>query len=250
MINHYRTSLLNINGNNWPGLQYPGEELVDPSFRGKKLPTHISTVRRIMLGEAPDRAYLNYRLRQLTTLWHDSILHEAATDLDSRLTYWPNKYASDMSSYGSVSVDAINSQVIPNFSYFKTPEADDKQGRAEFIYELSVSGDTCQLTDEKTKQSTVINKSGSYFNLGNNILISIGNGNWRVVSYGIPKKDLGEVLVDCDLIKNSEVEFLLFLDNPSLKEVWKSSDFLPERLGALSLALAIEMSKLTEVKVI
>lgn len=250
MINHYRTSLLNISGTNWPGLQYPGEELVDASFKEKKLPTHIATARRLLLGERPDRAYLNYRLRQLTTMWHDSMLHQASIDLDSRLTYWPSKYASSMSGYGVVSLDSINDQVTPNFSYFKAPEADDNHGRSEFIYEVSVEDGICSLIDEKTKETRTISKSGSYFDLGNSILVNVENGSWRIVAYGRPKKDIGEVLVDCDLIRNSEVELLLFMDSPSLKEIWKSSDFLPERLGALSLTLAIEMSKLTEVKVV
>ena len=243
MINHYRTALLNISGTNWPGLQYPGEELVDTLFASRSLPSYLVTVRRIIFGEAPDRAYLNYRLRQITTLWHDSILKDAALEDDSRLTYWPNKYAADMSKFGTLTVEPINSSVKPDYSYSKIPHADDKNGRAEFIYEINVDNGVCTLVDETAKRTSVINISGSYYNLGNNVRLTIGNGNWRVNIFGKPQKDLGQILLDCDLIKDSDVELLLFKDNQALKNVWKTSEFLPERLGAISLALAKEIAK-------
>ena len=249
MINHYRTILLNIDGTNSPGLSYPGEELIDIDFKSKKLPTHLSTVRRLLFGENPDRAYLNYRLKQYTTLWHDSILHEATLDDDPRLTYWPLKYSADMSKFGTVSVEGINTQDDISYSYLKTPTADDRAGRAEFIYEISVVGDSCVIKDEKTKENKVVYKSGSYFDLGNDIRLVIDNGHWRVTAFASPAKDLGDILADCNLLRNSEVEFLLFLNNMSLKDLWTTSEFLPERLGAISLALAIEMNKLYEAKV-
>ena len=243
MINHYRTALLNISGSNSPGLQYPGEELVDALFAARSLPSHLITMRRLIFGEAPDRAYMNYRLRQITTLWHDSILNEAALEEDSRITYWPNKYAANMSKFGTLEVTPINSQITPDYSYSRTPHADDKNGRAEFLYEINVNNGVCTLVDETTKHTRTINISGSYYDLGNNVRLTIGNGSWRVVIFGKPQKDLGQILLDCDLIKDSDVELLLFKDNESLKNLWRTSEFLPERLGAVSLALAKEISK-------
>jgi hypothetical protein len=250
MINHYRTALLNISGDNWPGLEYPGEELVDTLFASRPLPSHVRVVRGLIFGENPDRAYLNYRLKQITTLWHDSILNEAATDVDSRITYWPLKFSSDMSSFGTLKVDSINGSVIPDYSYNPTPYADDRNGRAEFIYELNVTGDSAIVVDEFTKKTRTISKTGNYFDLGYNARLTIGNGSWRVVIFGRPQKDLGQILVDCDLIRNSDVELLLFQGKSSLKELWKTSEFLPERLGALSLALAIEISGIPVIKTI
>ena len=238
MINHYRTALLNISGNNWPGLAYPGEELVDTLFASRPLPSYAKAVRGLIFGENPDRAYLNYRLKQITTLWHDSILEDSALEADSRVTYWPIKYSANMNEFGSIKVSSINGIDKPDYSYISTPHADDKNGRSEFIYELNVSSGSCTITDEKTKQVRTINKTGGYFDLGYNSKLSIGNGNWRVVIYGKPQKDLGQILLDCDLIRNSDVELLLFADKSNLKELWKTSEFLPERLGSLSLALA------------
>ena len=241
MINHYRTALLNISGSNWPGLEFPGEELVDTNFATRTLPYYLNTVRRLIFGESPDRAYINYRLRQITTLWHDSILNEVVTDQDPRITYWPNQFAADMSSFGSLKVESLNNTAAPDYSSLRTPTADDNLGRAQFIYELSINNGVCTAVDELTKQTRTINISGSYYDLGNNIRLVIGNGSWRLTAYGIPQKDLGQILVDCDLIRDSDIELLLFANNKELKDLWKTSEFLPERLGALSLALAKEI---------
>lgn len=250
MINRYRTSLLNISGDNWPGLSYPGEELVDFLFAERELPSHLRTVRSLILGENPDRAYLNYRLKQITTLWHDSILDSYVSERDSRTTYWPLKFSADMSMFGTMKVENINNSSAPDYSYFSTPYADDKNGRAEFIYELAVSGDTCVVVDERNKKTRTISKSGSFFDLGYNAKFSIGNGNFRVVIFGKPQKDLGQILVDCDLILNSDIELLLFKDESSLKQIWRTSEFLPERLGALSLALAKSIYETPVIKTV
>lgn len=248
MINSYRTSLLNISGDNWPGLTYPGEELVDPLFAERKLPSYIRSVRSIIFGENPDRAYLNYRLKQITTLWHDSILNSYLSETDSRITYWPLKFSADMSMFGTMKVDYINSNSVPDYSYFSTPHADDKSGRAEFIYELAITGDTCVVLDERSKQTRTIVKSGSFFDLGYNAKLSIGSGNFRAVVFGKPQKDLGQILLDCDLILNSDIELLLFNNESSLKELWRTSEFLPERLGAISLALAKSILNIPVIK--
>lgn len=248
MINHYRTALLNISGSNWPGLAYPGEELVDTLFAARSLPSYAQTVRSLLFGENPDRAYLNYRLKQITTLWHDSILKDAALEADSRVTYWPLKYSANMDEFGSMNISSINGIDKPDYSFISTPYADDKNGRSEFIYELNINSSSCAITDEKTKQVRTINKTGGYFNLGYNAKLSIGSGSWRAVIYGRPQKDLGQILLDCDLIRNSDIELLLFKDKNDLKELWKTSEFLPERLGALSLALAKSISDTPVIK--
>jgi len=250
MINHYRTALLNIKGSNWPGLEYPGEELVDPLFSEKTLPYHLSTARRLIFGENPDRAYLNYRLKQITTLWHDSALNEAALDKDSRVTYWPLKFSAGMSAFGTVKMVGVNTESTPVFSYTGTPYADDKNGRSEFIYDITVTEDSCVAVDERSKLVTTIGRIGNDFNFGNNAKVRIANGNHRLSIIGRPQKDLGQILMDCDLISNSDVELLLFGGLGSLKEMWKTSEFLPERLGALSLALAIGMSNTPSIKTV
>lgn len=89
MINHLRTLLLNVDGSSRPETGYPGEEFVEPTFKATALTPALLTVRQALFGVAPDRALLNYRLRQLTTCVHATELGEYATALDSRVTYWP-----------------------------------------------------------------------------------------------------------------------------------------------------------------
>ena len=250
MINHYRTALLNISGSNWPGLEYPGEELIDPMFRQKPMSGYVSTVHRLIFGESPDRAYLNYRLRQLTTMWHDGDLHEAVIAKDSRLTYWPIQFASTMAGYGSVTVDGVNSAFAIDYSVFNVPTADDKLGRSQFILDLEVSGDACDVIDERTGDRYTIAASGSYFNLLNDIKLALGNGHYRATAFLKPAKDMGQVLADCEALIGSDVELQLFSGKEDLKQLWRRSDSLADKMGALSLALAIEMDKIELIKIL
>ena len=249
MINHYRTALLNISGSNWPGLEYPGEELVDPMFRQKPMSGYVSTVHRLIFGESPDRAYLNYRLRQLTTMWHDGDLHEAVTAKDSRLTYWPMQFASTMAGYGVVKVEGVNSIFAIDYAVFNVPTADDKLGRSQFILDLEVSGDTCSVTDERTGDRYTASSSGSYFNVLNDIKLSLGNGHYRAAAFLKPGKDIGQVLADCEALIGSDVELQLFSGKEDLKQLWRRSDSLADKMGALSLALSIEMDKIELIKI-
>ncbi len=250
MINHYRTALLNISGTNWPGLEYPGEELVDSSFKSKPLKGVISTVHRLVFGETPDRAYLNYRLRQLTTMWHDGILHEAATAKDSRITYWPLRFSSDMTFYGKLTVEGVNSELKPDFKVFGNPTADDTRGRSMFIIDATVAGSACTAVDECINQTRVIESSGSFFDFGNDIMIGLGDGHYRIQVAAKPPKDIGQVLADCEALIGSDVELQLFSKSKGLKELWKRSDLIADKLGALTLALAIELDNSDLIKLI
>lgn len=250
MINHYRTALLNISGDNWPGLEYPGEELVDPLFRQKPMAGPTSTVHRMIFGENPDRAYLNYRLRQLTTMWHDGLLHEAVTAKDDRLTYWPMKFASAMSGYGVVTIEGVNSNSLTSYSVLNVPLADDRLGRSQFILDLQVSGASCTVIDERTDLRYTVPASGGYFNLLNDIKVSVGGGHYRATAVLNPGKDMGQILADCEAVIGSDIELQLFAGKEDLKQLWRRSDFLADKMGALSLALAMEMDKIELIKIL
>ena len=63
MFNHIRTLLLNL-----PPVVaasgFPGEEIVPDTFQSLTLPGYLQTARAALFGTNPDRAMLNYRLRQ------------------------------------------------------------------------------------------------------------------------------------------------------------------------------------------
>lgn len=250
MINHYRTVLLNIPGDNWPGLPYPGEELVDPLFYQSDMPNYLSTVHRLIFGENPDRAYLNYRLRQITTMWHDGILHSTAIEKDSRLTYWPLQFAAGMSEYGKVKVETINGDAVPDYVVLTTPHADDRSGKAQFLYDLTISENSCYIVDEVSKNEYEIASSGTYLDLGYNLRIGVQKGHFRLEAIGVPQKDIGQVLVDCERIIGSTTELQLFTGKEDLKRLWRDSEFISDRLGALSLALAISLDGIGRIRIL
>lgn len=86
MINHGRTLLLNVTGDDLR-VDRAGEELIDSSYRALSLPNHLLTARRVLFGAEPDREMLNFRARQLLSLIHTCELVDLITDLDPRITY-------------------------------------------------------------------------------------------------------------------------------------------------------------------
>ena len=64
-----------------------GEELVPAGYAELVLPSYVQSVRRGLFGADPDRAMLNYRIRQLLTLIAQTELQQYITDLDNRITY-------------------------------------------------------------------------------------------------------------------------------------------------------------------
>jgi hypothetical protein len=86
MINHLRTLLLNLVPATMP---IPGEEYVPAAFQPQFLPQDLASVRNLLFGPSPDRAMLNYRLREYLTLVHSTELESHVLDLDPRVTYWP-----------------------------------------------------------------------------------------------------------------------------------------------------------------
>ena len=156
---------------------------------------------------------------------------------------WPVRYSADMSRYGTVLVDPVNSWTSPDFKSFGIPSADDSSGRSLFIYDVIVAGGLCTVTDEYTGRIFTAPNLGGYFNFGNNLKLYIGEGHYRVECVGLPKKDIGQILADCEQVFGNELSVLIFEDKESLEQVWIRSEYLPEKLGAFSLAVAMELDK-------
>jgi hypothetical protein len=155
-----------------------------------------------------------------------------------------------MAGYGVVKVEGVNSIFAIDYSVFNIPTADDRLGRSQFILDLEVSGDTCNVVDERTGDRYTVASSGSYFNLLNDIKLALGNGHYRATAFLKPAKDIGQVLADCEALIGSDVELQLFSRKEDLKQLWRRSDSLADKMGALSLALAIEMDKIELIKIL
>jgi len=242
MINHYRTILLNESGSKNQDMTYPGEEYVDPSFTKKKITSKLDTVRKLLLGQSPDRAFINYRLKQITTMWHDSILKDEVVSADNRITYWPldTSVNSNINMFGTITIEGSEKiRLAPSIRPVSSGS-----GRSMWLLDAKVESGVCTVIDEKTKEIKYIPAKGVFFDFGNNIILNLPNGGYRITAIGVPSEDIGQVLVDCDLVKDTDIEFELFTGNDSLKEIWRRSDYISERLGAISLALAKKMYEL------
>ena len=87
MINHARTLLLNVDSRTYmPDVL--GEEYI-PTYQAAVLPTYLNTARNLLLGSAPDRVFLNFRVQELLSFIHRTELAEFVYALDPRVTYWP-----------------------------------------------------------------------------------------------------------------------------------------------------------------
>lgn len=92
MINHVRTLLLNQSSSQAQSVAFPGEEYVPLGFAPVTLTPGLKRVVDILFGQNPDRAMMNYRLRQYMTLIHGvPILDAHVKTLDSRITYLPSR---------------------------------------------------------------------------------------------------------------------------------------------------------------
>ena len=106
MINHIRTLFMHIHGDTGIFPEIPGDELIDPSFKAKALPSYLANIRTVLCGVNPDRATLNYRARQLLMLIHDSRYSDYALQFDPRITYLD---IDDLSFYGQTSFTSLPS---------------------------------------------------------------------------------------------------------------------------------------------
>jgi hypothetical protein len=88
MINHARTLLMNVSSAS-NQRQEIGEEYIPANYAPLTLPSYLQSARRILFGTAPDRYFLNFRVRELMAHLHQTELAEFVYALDPRVTYWP-----------------------------------------------------------------------------------------------------------------------------------------------------------------
>lgn len=67
-----------------------GEEYIPP-YTPIRLPAYLQAARKILLGSAPDKVFLNFRAYELLSLIHNTELAEFIYALDPRVTYWPQR---------------------------------------------------------------------------------------------------------------------------------------------------------------
>jgi hypothetical protein len=96
VLNHFRTLLVNAPGaaasGPYPRAEAdsaPGDEAVPAGFAPVRLPPALAAVRAAVFGDAPDRAMLAYRAREVLAAVHAAGMGGFALALDPRLSYDP-----------------------------------------------------------------------------------------------------------------------------------------------------------------
>jgi hypothetical protein len=90
MLNHARTLLVNYSaatGGTKGFSGHFGEELIDPDYKFRTLPTYMQTIRNTLFGRDVPRELVNARARAYMALLHATELKEFITDLDPRISY-------------------------------------------------------------------------------------------------------------------------------------------------------------------
>lgn len=258
MLNHVRTLLLNQDGNQASGPDYPYEELVDPNYRAVSLPTALSAVHAVLFGGSPDRAYLNVRLQQYLSLLHAGGLEEFILDKDPRVTYltWRDD-ATAASRFGARVVQTAGSATP--FAVVGEPEADDALGRLFTQWRVEVT-DAALVTVRRQTPPVETTVQGYTLTDGLSDLLPLagadlffrfggGVGNvWEVEALARPGRDLAAVLNRLENVVNTVSDALF---GPAGREpyqtfanLWRADDRLPYRLGGVLLALAYRIDEL------
>jgi len=254
MINHIRSILLNAPQAQAHPVDFIGEEYVSPEWVPVPQPHGVARLRDILFGHNPDRALMNYRLRQFMTLIHSTDLEQYVHEKDSRVTYWPGTTRGIFDkAFGATVTDVSvsGSQLTP----VGTLELS-RDGQLYDKYLITVSSSTAVIIDRKTKPyslETVSMVAGQPVVLpGTQLQFMILNpqasDSWELELLRRPTADLGT------LVKNVETNLgagaLADVFGPAgeepyktFKTLWEDHPYLDYKLGGLVLALAHRMDE-------
>ena len=254
MINHIRSILWNAPHRQMNSADFLGEEYVSLEWVPVPQPHGVARLRDILFGHNPDRALMNYRLRQLMTLIHSTDLEQYVHGKDTRVTYWPGTARGIFDETFGATVTDISvsgSQLTP----VGTLELS-RDGQLYDKYIITVSTSTAVIIDRKTKPhsfETVAMVAGQPVTLpGTQLQFMISNpqasDSWELELLRRPAADLGT------LVKNVETNLgagsLADVFGPAgeepyktFKALWEDHQYLDYKLGGLTLALAYRMDE-------
>lgn len=257
MINHARTLLLNVDGSNNPGPDFPGEELVPATYRALALPSYLVQVRSRLFGAAPDRVMLNYRLKQYLTVLHTTELVEYLLELDPRITY---RYAGD-EEVGLADSALFAPQLVQTAGpaarlwILGSPAAPDALGQLRYRYDLEMLLDTTVAVTRRVPlpaQQQIYPIALDAGGISNRVpLGATGLGfrsdtdnpgaAWRIEGCFRPQWDLGQIVAN---LRQLGEPILLELFGTSriepwstFRNLWNDHEALAYQLGGLLMAV-------------
>lgn len=278
MINHIRTLLLNEDGSNKPGANYPLEEYVPPDFQAVKLSFELKKVWCVLFGLSPDRAYKNWRLHQLLRAAEVSSLFKECLKFDPRNTTFGLNDKTVDGNYGKLTITNVANKLISVYVQQGTTlqtasgdssedvkaflagslSSDDNKGVCYGLYSLKTNNTQITSTNLANGSFTQFTQAGSSVNgyrppvkyiseLDANIYLSSDSvGEWYVEYVSRPAIDLGTVLANLKNLADVDLNYLFAGELPEykkFKDYWYRGTDLVDRVTAVALALAYKIEE-------
>lgn len=262
MINHFRTLLLNRNGRPVTPLTTPGEEFVDPQFIAREPPVYLRAPLQLLFGNRPDRVYLNYRLRQLLQMVHETELEEYVLAFDSRVTYsfendefLTSVFVPEVNRYAGDSLLTLTGEHI----------GDDGPGITRQEWQVEVAPDfkirirrrTPPLSDMLVTYATSFGRSNRIQLSGTGLFFEIqeplvGDA-WEIYSTGRPRQSLADLLPQFGAGLGDVGLIGLFGVAPAeplktFRNLWLEHPHFGYKYGGLLLAVAHVLDKSPQVQ--
>lgn len=210
MINHARTLLMNVPGST-SQRQEPGEEYIPETYQPVPLPSYLQTARKLLLGSAPDRYFLNYRVRELMHYLHQTELADYVYALDPRVSYWPETDAPFFTKPTNVDVTQTAGPTGARLFFSGQLTANNAIGQCLRQYNVSIYNapaltlKIAQNTKETDTALTVSNGLSQTVALGDcGLFVRVGKPEaavrWTVTTLARPKQAIAAVLPALELI--------------------------------------------------
>ncbi len=204
MINHFRNLLLNRSGTPSTPRTTPGEEFVDPRFVARIPPSYLRTPLQILFGRSPDRVYLNYRLRQIMQMLHETELEEYILAFDRRVTYLPfdndefltSVFGAEINQFSGSSSLTLTGSHVGNDG----PGITQQQWRVEVMSgnNVEIRRRTPPLTDSVLPYTLAAGRTSQIPLSGTDLLFEIQDpvigDAWEIYSTGRPQQSLADLL--------------------------------------------------------
>lgn len=247
MVNHARTLLLNVSGSAAVDPDLPGEEYVPPAFVALDWPAAMLRVRAALFGNDPDRAMLNYRLRQLMTAAHASVYAGRLPLLDPRVTYWPSD---DTSLYSHALFRGVVEQLSGADCPLRLLGSRATTAACRLLHEWHVqTADGATVTATRLSPGRAVEEAtntGEPLRLPGGLQYAVTPGTpaaWRVRMLARPADSLADVVEAVTRLSSDDLDLVLAAgeENAGFARLWNDEGAAAtDRLAGLTLALAYQ----------
>lgn len=241
----------------------PGEEFVSPTFVPKKHPPGVQRAMVQLLGQRPDRLYLNFRMRQVMRMLHSTELEGLLYRLDNRVTYLPITNDEFFDEVFGQQVSQYAGGVAVPLTIHGSHAVDEGVGRTTLKWAVNVLDGTQievnRLTPPLAPKTYVYTQEAGlsgYVPLEpTNLRFKFPTANavgveWIIDSFARPEQDIGVRLAKMISVLDDETLTAIFpsTDEPyaTLKNTFEDNDLFVYKASAVLIALALYMDTLPQ----